>query len=607
MLALAIFLSATLFNSCDDDDPVPTPVEPKNIVEIAAETPFLSVLVDAVIKADLAGALSGEGPLTVFAPTNDAFVELLDSNPDWNSLDDIPVEVLTSVLTFHVLASEVKSTDLTDGYVETLSTGPNEESLSLQVDVMGGVEFNGSASPIQTDILATNGVIHVIDKVMLPPTLVNLAVNNDNFSILVAALTDTRHTTDFVSVLNSDGPFTVFAPTNDAFQALLDSNPDWNGLGDIPIETLDEVLKYHVFGGGNVQSGQLSDGLEVAMLNEGKITFDLSGATPKIVTETAGQDVSIIATDVQGTNGVIHVVDTVLLPEFPEAPKTIVDIASETSDLSILVDAVIKADLVDALSAEGPLTVFAPTNAAFQALLDSNSDWNELDDIPVDVLTSVLKFHVLGAAVRSSDLTDTYVNPLATGPNNEPLSLQVMVTGGVKFNGDANPVQVDIEASNGVVHIIDKVMLPPNVVTLASNNGDFSILVQALTDERHTTDFASVLSGEGPFTIFAPTNAAFQALLDSNDDWDGLGDIPIETLDAVLKYHVVNGANVQADQLTNNQEVTMLNEGTITIDLSGSTPKIITTSDANQDVSIIATDVQGTNGVIHVVNTVLLP
>ncbi|WP_233188591.1 fasciclin domain-containing protein [Tenacibaculum sp. SG-28] len=596
MLALAILMSATFFYSCDDDDPTPAPELPKNIVEIASETPELSILVEAVLKADLAGVLSGEGPLTVFAPTNEAFVALLDSNPDWNSLDDIPVSVLTSVLTFHVLPQEVKSTDLTDGYVETLSSGPNDEAISLQINVMGGVKFNGDANPILTDVMATNGVIHLIDKVMLPPTIVNLAANNDNFSTLVAALTDTRHTTEFLTILNSEGPFTVFAPTNDAFQNLLDSNPDWNGLGDIPIATLEEVLKYHVVNGANVQANQLTNNQEVTMLNEGKITFDLSGATPKIVTETAGQDVSITATDVQGTNGVIHVVDTVLLPEFPDASKTIVDIAQETPELSFLVDAVIRADLVDALSAAGPLTVFAPSNDAFQALLDSNSDWNTINDIPVDVLTNVLTFHVLDAAVRSSDLTDSYVNTLATGPNDEPLSLQVMVTDGVYFNGDAEPTLTDVEASNGVVHIIDKVMLPPNVVTLATNNSNFSILVQALTDERHTTDFVSVLTGDGPFTIFAPTNAAFQALLDSNDDWDGLGDIPIETLDAVLKYHVLNGANVQSDQLTNNQEVSMLSGDTITIDLSGSTPKIITTSDANQDVSITATDVQGTNG-----------
>ncbi|SEB39905.1 Uncaracterized surface protein containing fasciclin (FAS1) repeats [Tenacibaculum sp. MAR_2009_124] len=287
-----------------------------------------------------------------------------------------------------------------------------------------------------------------------------------------------------------------------------------------------------------------------------------------------------------------------------DQPKNIVELASATADLSSLVTAVQKAGLVDALSADGSLTVFAPTNTAFQALLDSNNDWNSIDDIPTDVLTNVLKFHVLGQKVTSGDLSDSYTNTLAVGPNDESLSLQIETTGAIEFNGDAKPITVNVEASNGIVHIIDKVMLPPNVVTTAINNSNFSTLVAALTDSRHTTDFVSILNGEGPFTIFAPTNEAFQALLDSNADWSGLADIPIETLDAVLKYHVVNAANVQAKQLQNNQEITMLSTGTVIVDLTDGA-KLKTSSD--QTVTITATDVQGTNGVIHVVNMVLLP
>lgn len=287
-----------------------------------------------------------------------------------------------------------------------------------------------------------------------------------------------------------------------------------------------------------------------------------------------------------------------------EKQKDIVELASATSTLSTLVSAVQKAGLVDALKADGSFTVFAPTNDAFQALLDSNNSWNSLDDIPVETLKTVLMFHVLTSKVKSTDLSNVYVNTLATGPNDENLSLQVEITGGVEFNGDSKPVTVDVEASNGVVHIIDKVMLPPNVVTLALNNSGFTNLVTALTDSRHTTDFVTVLKGDGPFTVFAPTNRAFEELLATNSSWNSIGDIPIATLDAVLKYHVVNGANVQSKQLTNNQEVTMLSGDKITVDLS-SGAKLKTTS--NQSVVISSTDVQGANGVIHVVDSVLLP
>ena len=281
--------------------------------------------------------------------------------------------------------------------------------------------------------------------------------------------------------------------------------------------------------------------------------------------------------------------------------NTIVDVAVN-NNLSSLVAAVTKADLADTLSGIGVFTVFAPSNAAFQALLDSNASWNSIDDIPLETLRSVLLFHVLSGTIKSTDLSDTYVNTLSTGINDEPLSLQVEVTGGVEFNGDANPITVDVEASNGIVHVIDKVMLPPSIVTLALNNSGFTSLVAALTDSRHTTDFITILSGDGPFTVFAPTNAAFQALLDSNSSWSSLADVPIATLQDVLLYHVVNGANVQSDQLSNGNVTTL--GGTITIDLTNGA-QIKTTS--SQTVNIIVVDVQGTNGVIHGIDTVLLP
>ncbi|MDE1207731.1 fasciclin domain-containing protein [Tenacibaculum larymnensis] len=310
VLFLGLFLSFGLLTSCSDDDPVIE--KTKNIVDVAVADSNLSVLVAALQKADLVSALQADGSFTVFAPTDAAFQSLLDSNDSWNSLDDIPVETLKSVLLFHVISGEVKAADLSNTYVNTLSTGPNDEMLSLQVEVDGAVEFNGDSKPIATDVMVSNGVIHTIDKVMLPANVVTLALNNSGFTSLVAALTDSRHTTDFVSLLKEDGPYTIFAPTNDAFQALLDSNDSWSSLADIPIATLEAVLKYHVFAGGNVQSDELSDNQEITMFDGNIVTVDLSSGA-KLDT-SSGQSVVISLTDVQGTNGVIHVVDSVLLP-----------------------------------------------------------------------------------------------------------------------------------------------------------------------------------------------------------------------------------------------------------------------------------------------------
>ena len=427
-------------------------------------------------------------------------------------------------------------------------------------------------------------------------TIVELTSEN-SLTTLITAL----QKTDLVSALEADGPFTVFAPTNNAFQKLLNSKSTWNTLDDIPTDVLKSVLLYHVVS-AKALSTDLRDNQSLTTLNTSSIKIDLS--TGVNIETAAGQSVAVASADIEATNGVIHIIDEVLLPT--ELPKDIVDLAIATPQLSFLVAAAKKTGLVGALQGSGPLTVFAPTNGAFQTLLDSNPAWSSIDDIDTEMLKSILLFHVLGAKVESGDLSDTYVNTLSTGPNDEPLSLQVEVTGGVEFNGDAKPVTVDVQASNGVIHIIDKVMLPPNIVTLALNNAGFSTLVAALTDSRHTTDFVDVLSGTGPFTVFAPTNAAFQALLDSNMAWNTLGDIPIATLDAVLKYHVVSGANVQADQLASGTVMTL--GGNITIDLTTGA-QIMTSSmqTVNILVGAATNDVQGTNGVIHAVDSVLLP
>lgn len=594
-MLLIPFSIISSFTSCDDDDPV---IQKDSIVQTAIKSSNLSSLVTALQKADLVSALEANGPFTVFAPTNEAFQTLLDANNSWNTLDDIPVETLKAVLLYHVVAAKAFSTDLSNGQELTTLNGAK-----ITVGLSNGVQLKTGSDQTVTvtsaNIDASNGVVHLIDKVMLPDALfmniVGIATSNNNFSTLVAAL----QKADLVSALQADGPFTVFAPTNEAFQALLDSKAAWNSLDDIPVETLKSVLLYHVVS-AKAFSKDLSNGQELTTLNGKKATVDLSNGVK--LTTASGQSVGVTTPDVQASNGVIHIVDAVMLSE--ALPKDITDLAIATPALSSLVAALQKANLVSALQADGPFTVFAPTNDAFQALLDSNTSWNSLDDIPVETLKTVLLFHVLSGKVTSGDLSDTYVKALATGPNDENLSLQVEVTGGIEFNGDSKPVDVNIEASNGIIHTIDKVMLPPNIVTLALNNVGFTSLVAALTDSRHTTDFVALLKQDGPYTVFAPTNDAFQALLDSNNMWNSLSDIPIATLDAVLKYHVFGGGNVQSDQLTDNQEITMFDGNKVTVDLTNGA-KLETGS--GQSVTISLTDVQGTNGVIHVVDKVLLP
>ncbi|MCB0755235.1 MAG: fasciclin domain-containing protein [Flavobacteriales bacterium] len=282
----------------------------------------------------------------------------------------------------------------------------------------------------------------------------------------------------------------------------------------------------------------------------------------------------------------------------------IVELASSNSDLSSLVAAVQRAGLVDALSdASANYTVFAPTNAAFATFLSDNG-FNSVDDVPVDVLSQILLNHVLGTEVKAADVTTGYVNTLATySTTASNIDMFINTASGVVINGGSTVVTTDVDASNGVVHVVDAVIGIPKVPTFAVANPDFSILVQALTRSDLTTNYATFLEGDGPFTVFAPTNAAFAALL-TELNAQSLNDIDATTLEAVLTYHVVAGANVLAGDLTEGQTVTTAQTGTFTISLAGGA-KI--TDGAGRETNIIATDIQGSNGVVHAIDRVLLP
>jgi uncharacterized surface protein with fasciclin (FAS1) repeats len=310
-LSLSFVLTTTGCDNNDDDAPQPDPT----VFEFVQNNSDFDILRSALERTGLDALLNTGGPFTVFAPDDDAFQAFL-TNAGIASINDIPVDVLTQVLTYHVIGGEFRSTNLVTGYVSTASATKFGSDIyaDLYVNIDNGVVLNGSVNVDQADVVVENGVIHVVDQVIALPNVVTFAVSNPNFSILVQALTRTDLTTDFVSVLSGEGPFTVFAPTNAAFQALLNSNPTWNSLNDIPADVLEKVLLYHVTAAGNVRSTDLTDGQVVPTLASGEtFTIDLTGPTPRI--NAGSNSANIIATDVQSTNGVIHAIDTVILPE----------------------------------------------------------------------------------------------------------------------------------------------------------------------------------------------------------------------------------------------------------------------------------------------------
>ncbi len=287
--------------------------------------------------------------------------------------------------------------------------------------------------------------------------------------------------------------------------------------------------------------------------------------------------------------------------------NTIVDIAVSNPDFSILVNAVVRAGLVDALAAPGNLTVFAPTNTAFTNFLD-NAGINDVNDVPVATLRTILLTHVLNGEFFAANLSTRYFKTLATGPNNRPTDIFINTMNGVSINGSVGVVTPNIDASNGVIHVVNAVIAPSTIITLGASNPAFSTLVAALTRPDLPTDFIGALSGNGPFTVLAPTNAAFQNLLNSNPAWNSLADIPAATLDAVLKYHVTTG------NLTSNF---LLRSGTYNTLLPGATwsTRAVTSGGGvtvriqagSNSARVVAADVQAQNGVIHAIDTVILP
>eukprot|EP01029_Cantina_marsupialis_P000399 TRINITY_DN10315_c0_g1_i1.p1 TRINITY_DN10315_c0_g1~~TRINITY_DN10315_c0_g1_i1.p1 ORF type:complete len:602 (-),score=81.93 TRINITY_DN10315_c0_g1_i1:91-1782(-) len=560
----------------------PEPME-QTIVDIAVGNADFSILVDALSKAGLVDALNGTGSFTVFAPTNAAFQNLFTAL-GVTGIEDLSAEALTPILLYHVIGSEVKSTQLSNGYVETLSAFmPGDHAIKLLVDLESGVQINGMSNVTSADIMASNGVIHIIDEVLLPPTVVDIAIANPSFTHLVAAVVKA----DLVNALMADGPFTVFAPTDAAFEALF-TELGVTGIEDLSAETLTPILLYHVVS-GNVRAADVSTGMVPTLNTEAELDINADGSGVMINGST-----NVIVTDVQGKNGVVHVIDKVLLPNAEEEPQSIADIAGANEDFTSLVAALSKADLVETLDSEGTFTVFAPTNAAFEALF-TDLGITSIDEVSAEALTQILLYHVLTTKKMSTDLTTGYLETLSTdSPDADPVVLRADVDGGVMLNKETSVTTADIEAFNGVIHIIDKVLLPPNVVDIAIADSTFEHLVAAVVK----ADLAGTLSGDGPFTIFAPTDAAFEALF-TELGVSGIDDLSAETLTPILLYHVVSG-NVRAAAVTTGMVPTLNDSNSLDIDTSSGVV-------INEDTNVIATDVQGTNGVIHAIDKVLLP
>ncbi|MGB3144784.1 MAG: fasciclin domain-containing protein [Maribacter sp.] len=487
------------------------------------------------------------------------------------------------------------------------------------------------------------------EAIVGPGTVYTRISANSNLSSLDAALNTA--TGDLVNTLDGTGPFTVLAPTNEAFTNLatslgFESATDLLAAADPAL--LSQILTYHVIP-ARVSSGQFTDAsTQPTVLGDNLTIFVTADGTVQIQDATKvpqTNPVAIVGTaDVEADNGIVHYINKVLLPQAAidafelDLTPSLLDYATGTDDLSILGAALAKAGLTDAIAALDTARVLAPNNDAFLDLLNTlGDDYNSLDDFDNDVeialLTDILLFHVLPPANESTDLT---VGPATTLLAEN--TVEVIADNGSFVFGDATGTNgtiltANIPASNGVADIIDKVLLPQaaldflallgsaDLATTVIDAPQLSILEEALiatdlvgafVDATNMADpDATNFTYFRPATVFAPSNDAFSDLFNAlGADYNSIADFDTEDeialLTDILLYHVING-KVTSDNLEAGMVTTLAERDIEIISVLGTDDFVIGDATNNINANIITPDVLSRNGVAHIIDKVLLP
>lgn len=413
------------------------------------------------------------------------------------------------------------------------------------------------------------------DDPVAPPVtgdIVDIVSASPNVSTLETAV----DAAGLVTALQAEGPFTVFAPRDQAFDALGEEVVQAL-LDEGNLDLLTEILTLHVVPGVVVLSSDLTDGQTVTTLQGDDLAIGVSGGTVTV------NGATVVSADIEATNGVIHIIDAVLAPRVDIVEKAIL-----TEQTQTLAAAVSAGDLVATLKGSGPFTVFAPVDSAFAALGTDKLDVL-LDPANIDLLQKVLTYHVIAGDIRAAALTDGAVVTTVEGS-----SVTIDLSGSTPKVNSANIIATDIVVENGVIHLIDGVLTEnADLVDVALLSG-FPTLVDLVAEANLESTLRSSNAGDG-FTVFAPTEDAFAALSSVPDG---------EALVDVLTYHVVSGT-VGSDALSDGQVVTTVQGNTFTVNIDGSS--VTLTDQTGNTVSVVATDVPATNGVVHVIDEVILP
>ena len=449
---------------------------PNTVVDVIIGSANHNTLEAAISAAGLINTLNGAGPFTVFAPTDAAFAALPAGTVEALLAD--PQGALTQVLLYHATSETVTSDDI----IEFYSDFPylqmlNEKTITFKVTSEG--VFINNAKVTVADIETDNGIVHVIDAVLIAPdsTIIDVVRNSSSHTILETLLDEA----EFSFPLEGFGPFTLFAPTDAAISAipgeLIQQLLNDPGL-------LEDVLAYHV-AGGQALSTNLSNEQVIRTLLDKNIKVTINNGDVFI------NDAKVIVADIITDNGVVHVIDAVLLPK-----TTVVDIINNSEDHFVLSSILSLTGLDDALSGNGPFTVFAPTDDAFEAIPE-----DVLAAIVADesILTSILTYHAIGAKALSSELSDGQEIVTLNGAK-----VKITINNDGVFVNDAKVTVVDLVADNGVVHVINAVLLPPpssstdlvddNTLSILPNPARDIITIQSelMTDEPAKVDIYTV-------------------------------------------------------------------------------------------------------------------
>lgn len=448
------------------------------IASAAADQKDLSTLNAAVSFVDegsddkLAPALAADGEMTLFAPSNAAFDKLAEemAGPGKKGKDLLKPEFkddVRDIIKNHMLVGKaIKSSMSMSSSVSTYLDVSATITITIANGVLTITDGQGRVCKATLkDIFTRNGILHIVDCIIMPPkpmmgkSIVDVANATPSLISLVKALGFASNDGDLVKLLSKKGTYTVFAPSNEAFDALA---AELLGTGKTAVDLLvpankalvRAVLQYHVLG-AVVPKAAIPLGKPIDPVLEGKDFFKIDAVEGKIIiTDGRNRQSEITATDIKAKNGVVHLINKVILP----ADKDIVETAiASKPEFSILVEAVVAADLAGALKGPGPLTVLAPTNAAFVNLLGELKITKDVLLADKALLTKVLTYHVIPSLVLKADVpVDTPVKTL----QGETLTVDTHFTITDQRGRKSAIVKTDILTKNGVIHAIDKVILP---------------------------------------------------------------------------------------------------------------------------------------------------